>query len=276
MPLLILTATSLVGCSSTDSDGSASTTLEQGVNAAEDPVMQNSLRCDPLDERACLLPWPNDAFTIPDPDTATGRWLDIHPESTPINVDGVPIDVTLINSADGFSPRSPILTVVPGLDLEASGIAGADDIARSLDDDSPIVLLDTTAGTRLPYWAELDTSGVVGDQVLMIHPVEPIANGHHIVVALRNLKSMDGSTIAPTTAFEAAVEGTPEPSERAPALEEMFGHLADDDVDTDGLFVAWYFTVASSGGGPQSPGADGANYSDPVDRALARALSGED
>lgn len=270
MPLLILAASSLVGCS--NDAGGGSTPSESSESAAP----ETSLRCDPLDERACLLPWPNDAFTVSDADTATGRRLDIHPESTPINTDGLPIEVTAINQADGFSPVSTILTVVPGIDLEASGIAGLDDVAGSLDEDAPIVLLDTTAGTRLPYWAELDTSGVVGDQVLMIHPAEPITNGHHIVVVLRNLKSMDGSTIVATTAFEAAVEGTPEPSERAPALEEMFGHLADDDVDTDGLFVAWYFTVASSGGGPQSSGADGANYSDPVDRALARALSGED
>lgn len=269
MPLLILAASSLVGCSNDDRGGSTSS------ESAGTPVPEASLRCDPLDERACLLPWPNDAFTVSDTDAATGRRLDIHPESTPVNTDGVPIEVTAINQADGFSPLSTILTVVPGIDLEASGIAGVDDVAGSLGKDAPIVLLDTTVGARLPYWAELDASGVVGDQVLMIHPAEPFTNGHHIVVALRNLKSMDGSTIVATTAFEAAVEGTPEPSERAPALAEMFAHLADDEVDTDGLFVAWYFTVASSGGEQQTPTANDASYSDPVDRALAQVLSGE-
>ena len=47
---------------------------------------------DPLDERACLLPWPNDAFTVPDAATPTGRRLDIHADATPLNAEGTPID----------------------------------------------------------------------------------------------------------------------------------------------------------------------------------------
>lgn len=276
MPLLILAATSFAGCNNDRSDSSASSVPEPSVNAEEEAILAHSLRCDPLDERACLLPWPNDAFTVPDTETATGRRLDIHPESTPVDVDGVSIDVALVNRADGFSASSTILTVVPGLDLEASGIAGVDDIAGSLDDDAPILLLDTTAGKRLAYWAELDASGAAGDQLLLIHLAETLTNGHRIVVALRNLKATDGSTITATTAFEAAVEGTPEPSERAPELRDLFAELADDGVDADGLFLAWDFTVASSSGGQQSLGADDAVYLDPVDRALARALSGAD
>lgn len=275
MPLLILAATSFAGCNSNGSDSSASSAPDPTVTAEEDAILDNSLRCDPLDERSCLLPWPNDAFTVPDADTTTGRRLDIHPESTPINVDGVSIDVTLVNRADGFSARSTILTVVPGLDLKASGISGVDDIDMSLAEDSPIVLLDTTAGTRLSYWAELDVAGTAGDQLLVIHPAEALPNGHRIVVALRNLKAADASIIVPTTAFEAAVEGTPEPSERARAFRELFAQLADDGVDTDGLFLAWDFTVASSNDGQQSQGADDSTYSDPVDRALARALRGD-
>ena len=105
MPLLILAAASFAGCNSDPSDSVASSAPDPIVHAEEDAILENSLRCDPLDERACLLPWPNDAFTVPDPDSATGRWLDIHPESTPINVDGVAFDVTLIKSADGCSAR---------------------------------------------------------------------------------------------------------------------------------------------------------------------------
>ena len=273
MPLLILAASSFAGCGSDWSERSTVGATDPSVNAGEGAIPENSLRCDPLDERACLLPWPNDAFTVPDTETATDRRLDIHPESAPINVDGVPIDVTLINSADGFSALSTILTVVPGLDLEASGIAGVDDIARSLDDDSPIVLLDTTAGTRLAHWAELDASGAAGDQLLMIHPAQTLASGHRIVVALRNLKATDGSNIVATTAFVAAAEGTPEPSVRAPAFRVLFAELADDGVGVDGLFLAWDFTVASTSG-KQPPRADDTSYSDPVDRALAQALSG--
>jgi len=219
---------------------------EQTTTAPEDAILDVSLRCDPLDERACLLPWPNDAFTVPDPSTPTGRRLDIHSESPPTNAEGVPIDVTDQNRADGFSPGSAILSLVPSLDVAATGIPGSNDIGASLDDDAPIVLLDTTSGERVPYWAELDAPAPQGDQLLMIHPATSLREGHHLVVALRNLKSSDGTAIEPTTAFRAALAGTPEPLERARALRELLAQLADEGVTTDGLYLAWDFTVASA------------------------------
>jgi hypothetical protein len=72
--------------------------------------------CDPLDPSLCLLPWPNDFFTQPDPSAPTGLRLDISPLATPANVAGMPIDPTDWNRLDGFSPGSPIVTHVPGMD----------------------------------------------------------------------------------------------------------------------------------------------------------------
>lgn len=149
-------------------DGAAGSTEAAGTEVAtpdeatpddtlpEDAILDISLACDPLDERACLLPWPNDAFTVPDASTDTGRRLDIHPASAPANATGTPIDVTDQNRADGFSPGSAVLALVPGLDVQATGIAPSTDIGSSLAPDAPIVLLDTTTGRRVPYWGELD------------------------------------------------------------------------------------------------------------------------
>ena len=209
-------------------------------------IAPESLHCDPLDERACLLPWPNDGFTVPDPTTATGRRVDIRADSTPRNVDGVHIDVTDQNRADGFSPGSAILTHVPDLDLAGSGIATSTDIGSSLDPDAPIVLLDATAGERLAYWAELDAQAPEGDQVLIVHPAASLPEGHRIVVGLRDLKDTSGATIPPTTAMEAAFDGTTEPEERVGPMRDIIDTLAADGVDPDSLYVAWDFTVASS------------------------------
>jgi hypothetical protein len=232
---------------STDSTDPVDSVDATTTTAPEDAILDTALVCDPLDERACLLPWPNDAFTVPDESSPTGRRLALDASSPPANVDGVPIDVTDINRADGFSPSSAILALVPTLDFTESGIAPSTDIGASLQPDAPIVLLDTTTGERLPYWAELDAQAADDDQrVLMIRPATALPEGHRIVVALRNLRDASGELIAPTEAFLAALDGTPEPLERARAFRELLADLADDDVTTDGLYLAWDFTVASA------------------------------
>ena len=63
-----------------------------------------------------MLPWPNDALTKRDRTTDTGRRLDLPRSLMPRNKDGVPIDPTDMNRADGFSPGSMIIARIPGLD----------------------------------------------------------------------------------------------------------------------------------------------------------------
>ena len=67
-----------------------------------------------------LLPWPNDALTKRDKTTDTGRRLNLPRAAMPRNKDGVPIDPTDMNRADGFSPGSMIIVKVPGLDNPAA------------------------------------------------------------------------------------------------------------------------------------------------------------
>src|SRR3954467_5987129 len=83
-----------------------------------------------------LLPWPNDALTKRDKTTDTGRRLTLPKAAMPRNKDGVPIDPTDMNRADGFSPGSVIIVKVPGLDtpaaLSASKVPGLANLAASL------------------------------------------------------------------------------------------------------------------------------------------------
>jgi hypothetical protein len=71
---------------------------------AQDP--KPSKRCDFTDPAVCLYPWPNDHFTKKSKNTATGRRLNLSRKSMPVNKDGVAIDPTDQNRADGFSPGS--------------------------------------------------------------------------------------------------------------------------------------------------------------------------
>ena len=70
---------------------------------------------------------------------------------------GFAIDPTEWNRNDGFSPGSPILTFVPGLDLERTGAADRDRHRPIAAPRPPRSCCSTpTSGERVPYWAELD------------------------------------------------------------------------------------------------------------------------
>lgn len=151
--------------------------------------------CDDLDPERCLLPWPNDRFTVADPSTPTGLRLAIPADGTPPNAAGTPVDVTDQNRADGFSPASTILGFVPAVDLEASDVAPSTDIGASLDEVAPIRLTDLTSGERWPYWAELDAQSRSGEPLLMVHPAVALAEGHRYEVVLDDLRRADGSPV---------------------------------------------------------------------------------
>ena len=63
----------------------------------------------------CLLPWPNDAFTV-HANTTTGRRLNISAKLDPKNNKGVHVATAPQNKGDGFSPGSVIMTYVAGLE----------------------------------------------------------------------------------------------------------------------------------------------------------------
>jgi hypothetical protein len=152
--------------------------------------------CDPATAASCLLPWPNNAFTEPDEGTSTGLRLAIPTEFTPRNAQGVPIDVTDQNRADGFSPGSAIIIDAPGVDLERSGLAPSTDIGSSLDAGAPIVITDMSTGEPWPYWGELDAQAAEdADRLLILHPAISLAEGHSYRVDVSGLVTADGAPI---------------------------------------------------------------------------------
>ncbi|REE96088.1 hypothetical protein [Thermomonospora umbrina] len=206
--------------------------------------------CDPIDPVGCLMPFPNDWFTRPDPSTATGRRVAFQTAAMPRNRLGKAIDPREWNRSDGFSPGSPLLTRVPGVDLAETGAAPITDIGRSLDDDAPIVVIDTETGQRWPYWAELDAQATDPDRrALIIRPARNFLEGHRYVVALRDLKDAQGGAIPPGPAF-GAILGPSLPSThplhaRQGQSRRTLADLARHGVGTEGLYLAWDFTVAS-------------------------------
>jgi hypothetical protein len=214
--------------------------------------------CDPIDPSMCLLPYPNDFFTKRDRTTATGLRLNIRSADTPRNQAGQPIVTTDWNRLDGFSPGSPIVTYVPGMDNPAA-FANTDmptntDIARSLDADSPVVVIDATTGQRWPVWSELDRSvdlngnpPPASETALIVRPAVNFTEGHRYIVALRDMKDSSGSMIAAQKAFAAFISGGGRPASRQVYYDKnIFPQLEAAGVARDStLFLAWDFTVAS-------------------------------
>ncbi len=180
--------------------------------------------CDALDQRACLLPFPSDTFTVDDPSTDTGKRISL--SQMPANAQGATIDPAEWNRNDGFSPNTPIMTFVAGLDPVASRLPSWTDPAASLADDSPVVLVDLATARRIPLWAELDAKATDdADRLLIIHPAVPLDEGHQYVVALRRLSVAGGATAEPSPVFRALRDRIAGPEwleARRPEMENNF------------------------------------------------------
>jgi hypothetical protein len=235
-----------LGCGS-DDHGSNAPPVDLATLGIDAATLE---RCDPMGAE-CMLPFPNDHFTVADPSAPTGRRLAIVRESLPINRRGFHIDPTDQNRGDGFSPGSTIVIRFAGLDAQASNIPSLVDAEGSLDEDSPIVILDATTGERQPFWADIDVLGEEGEEPLVLmHPSINFADGHRIVVAVRRLVDESGAEIPAPAAFAAYRDGvltTDDTFERRrESMERIFAELEDAGVGRDDLQLAWEFTVAST------------------------------
>jgi hypothetical protein len=219
-----------------------------------------STECDPIDAEVCLLPFPNDRFTVP-ADTPTGLRVELPNEGMPANAGGQRIDPTEWNRNDGFSPGSMLLADVPGLDLQATfglpaGVEVLDRPAVSLAPDAPIVLLDLDTGERVPYYAEVDAhpDAVAADRrLLIVRPLDTLLAGHRYGVALRSMRDESGTIIEPDPVFAwyRSERGRPVPGvepARTADFQRLFRDLRKAGVPQDDLHLAWSFTVASDSG----------------------------
>jgi hypothetical protein len=181
-----------------------------------------------------LLPWPNDALTKRDKTTDTGRRLNLPKALMPRNKDGVPIDPTDMNRADGFSPGSLMIIKVPGLDnpaaLSASNLPGLANLRASLRKRSPVVVFNARTGKRQLVWAELDSNATTdANRMLLIRPGKNFTEGERYVVVLRNLKNASGGAI---TGKGGVARG-------------LRGALRRAHIKRRGIYRAWSFTIAS-------------------------------
>src|SRR5512134_3107264 len=87
LSIALVGALALGGCSESGDDTSE-------FNGTITLTVENPDRCDRLDQRHCLLPFPSDTFTVTDDATDTGLRVNLARASMPMNASGVHVDPT--------------------------------------------------------------------------------------------------------------------------------------------------------------------------------------
>lgn len=244
-----LLALALVACSG----GSTDTGLPGVFDVADRQPGERApltAQCDDQDEFRCVLPFPSSTFMQADAATPTGVRVMVDDTVLPGGDD----DATFLNSADGFSRISPILT---GFD-DAVDTAWLDAMPRAalLPADAPIQVINAQPdhpayGQRVPIWAELVAGGPGGkDHLLIAYPLVPMAPGtDHVVVVTDDLAQADGSAIDVPRHTD-LITGIAQPK-TLPEAELAAYHaptrtlLSDAGIDPGQVVRAWDFTTRS-------------------------------
>ena len=214
-------------------------------------------RCDYIGAQEgsmCLLPFPDDYYTVKDKSTATKRRIDLKTEAMPANEAGVQIEASSYNLNDGFSPGQTIVVKVPGLDTPEA-VANTNPVPLNRLGDyekkkQPIVVLDADTGERWPIWVELDSHATdPAKAALLIHPARNFAAGHRYVVAMRKLKDAEGNVLDAPEGFRYMRDDLPSKNQavinQRKRFEQIFKKLRKAKIKRNNLYLAWDFTVAS-------------------------------
>lgn len=234
--------------------------------------LDNPDECDVLNNSRCLYPFPSSHFLSPDPTKPSGRRLDFPAAGLPV-VNGPPVLPTQFLAIDGFSPTPTIQVHFPaGVSLFASnaprlippafssptppphvGIRMTDE--RSLEADSPTVLLRASTGERVLHFVEMDARALGSPelQALIIRPGKSLVPGERYIVAIRGLVSPGGAPVEAEPAFAALRDGRISDiggieTRRAHFEDEIFPVLDAAGIARNELIVAWDFAVQTDEG----------------------------
>jgi hypothetical protein len=200
--------------------------------------------CNPLGATgACYVPWPSSYFQVDDSASATGMRNAVPLAAMPKNIDKKPIDPSRINRLDGFSPATPVLLYLPGVDI--TGLATVHDFTPSTSPDAKIQLFDMSTGDRIEYFAELDAHAdptMMQRQGLIVRPQTRLKPATKYAVAVIGLG----------TAPDAFVEVRDGQLTTDSALYDMqdryntlFTFLEKQGLKRGDLTLAWDFTTSS-------------------------------
>jgi hypothetical protein len=244
----------------------------KGVKKAKVQLKRNTKECKPKpidlsraddcnfigvqEGSLCMLPFPDDYYTVKDSSSSTGRRIAFTDGGMPQNEDGKPIAAEPYNLNDGFSPGQVITLKVPGLDnpeaLTKTNPIPLADLSRNESQDSkePIVVIDAETGTRTPIWVEIDSNASTpSSTALLIHAATQFEAGHRYIVAMRKLKDSSGNKLAAPEGFRYYRDDLPSNeaaiNDQRKRMDKVFRALRKVKVKRANLYLAWDFTVSS-------------------------------
>jgi hypothetical protein len=206
-------------------------------------------------EGMCMLPFPDDFYTVDDPASPTGKRIHFTDAAMPQNKNGVPISASNYDLSDGFSQGQGIVVKIPGIEtqeaVDANGFVPINHIGEYAEPDQKAVVINADTGERQPIWVNIDANAAQNsDRVLEIKPAVNFDEKGHYIVALRNLTDKDGNPLQAPNAFryyrdqiksgESKIEG------RRAHFEQIFKDLKKAGIKRSDLYLAWDFTTASN------------------------------
>jgi hypothetical protein len=165
--------------------------------------------------------------------------------------DGYPqLDLSFINSFDGFSPVNQIMFWHP------DGFSPEDlpEPEETLSSQSPIQLIEWGSRKRIPVFVEPDVRAKPPYQVLYIRPLFKMKNSsRYVVVIKKGLKGMNGNLLESPLFFKYLVEGkdidfegvSEDAGKWKKHFEEILDFLESDGIKKVDVLVAWDFKTAS-------------------------------
>jgi hypothetical protein len=220
--------------------------------------------CEILNNVECMLPYPSSRFLEP-ANTPTGYHLAFPAGGMPAQ-GGQSLSPAPYSKLDGYSPTVQILMNFPGgadpmLSNASHLIPGkpGDPNARSygtrsLDPDSPTVLIDADSGEHILHFVENDAhaEGNPTRQVFFLRPGRSLQPSHRYIVAVRNLLHSDGSPVVSEAPFAALRDRRPTTiaslEGRRARFEDIFFRLERAGVERENLILAFDFVVQSDQG----------------------------
>jgi hypothetical protein len=222
------------------------------VACGGDVTIDVPAECNPLQGGACMAPWPPMTYEEADAVSTTGYKLAIPVGAIPPGASGMPFDPTRLNGKSGWSPATQIIANF-GEPLADDNLAGVGDIAKSVMDSSPTIIVDVGSGEFVPHIAELDVNvkeTELSSQALYLRPAARLGGGRAYIVAIKKtLKAADGGDLAVPPGFAALVSGDGTSNARLEAMRDRFHDIFDvlesKGIHKNDLLLAWEFHTAT-------------------------------
>jgi len=164
--------------------------------------------CNPVEDAACLLPFPSSFYLSEDSATPSGFRVDFGPTSLPADKFGLAMRPDAWNRRDGFSTMAPLYALLAGADVASPGSLSFDNLADYTSADVTTIIVDAETGVRVPHYIEREAfTSETSRAALVMHPVAPMEHGHRYVVGIRGLLGSDGAPVSAPAGFAALRDG---------------------------------------------------------------------